>query len=372
MKKILIVGDFIEGSGVTTFIFNTFGQIKNSNVQFTAAIVSGSTDCISKLEDMGWKYVVIPAANKNIFVHIKTWKNFLRQETFDAVHFNYSADWNFVPIYLCKKFGITTITLHAHNTFFGTAGSKLVTSLLKILHEFSKKIVLNKLISHYIAVSDDAAKWMFPNKIFRSKQFMILKNGVNIEKFKFSENYRNEIRKELEIDDSQQVFIQVGVFQPRKNQKFSVELFKRIKEKNENAILLFIGNGPDKSLIEELVNENELTNSVKFLGIRQDVYKLYSAADFLLMPSFYEGLSFVMIEAQVSGLRILINKKVPVGDYDKELMVRLPLNIEKWINSLEENKRIELNRRKFAADTMNNLGYNQNHSIDILKKIYSI
>ena len=94
----------------------------------------------------------------------------------------------------------------------------------------------------------------------------------------------------------------VGRFVAQKNHMFLIDVFNEIHKQKENSVLLLIGQGPLINKAEEKVNKLKLNECVYFLGQRNDINELYQAFDIFLLPSLYEGLPVVGVEAQATGL----------------------------------------------------------------------
>ena len=161
----------------------------------------------------------------------------------------------------------------------------------------------------------------------------MLKNGVDIEKYKYNEKVREEYRKKLNID-KKIVYGHVGRFHPQKNHEFLIDLFYEISLKQDNSILLLVGDGELIDRIKNKVKELKLEDKVLFLGFREDIDKLMNAMDYFLFPSLYEGLGIVTIEAQTSGLLTFVSKEIPedanitsnfyrIDSFDKYLILKL-------------------------------------------------
>ncbi|GEL15451.1 glycosyltransferase [Pediococcus cellicola] len=371
MKKILVVGDFMVRSGVTHFIFNSFGNLDPHKYKIDVVNVSGKNECQQKLDDLGWHQYMIRPANQKLLMHLKDWFLFLKANAsnYDAIHFNYSAMWNFLPILFAKLFGIKQIVIHSHNTYFGTDGSATKLKILTRLHNLGKAIICNWVATDFLAVSEQAAKWLFTAKIINKNAYRIVNNGIDLDKYKFDVHARQRVRTQLNLN-SKKVYGHVGVFEKRKNHRFLIETFNHIQIQEPNAVLMLIGEGVLQDKIKAQVHNLGLDEKVLFMGRRNDLNRLYSAMDALIFPSLHEGLSTVFVEAQDSGLPIFISAEIPLGNYLKDLVVPISLtkNASQWAacilkhpgnpNRLEQTKQLKKNGYGFGA------------AIRVLEKVY--
>ena len=155
--------------------------------------------------------------------------------------------------------------------------------------------------------SELAGRWLFGDKTYDSGQVYLLNNAINLDKFKYNEKLRKEKRKELGISDDTLVIGHIGRFVAQKNHTFLIDIFNEVHKKNPNSLLLLVGQGPLKEEIENKVKELKLNDSVRFLGQRNDANELYQAFDVFCLPSLYEGLPVVGVEAQASGLLCILS-----------------------------------------------------------------
>lgn len=159
--------------------------------------------------------------------------------------------------------------------------------------------------TNYLACSELAGK-----SIFKEKEFYVLKNTIDAEKYRYDENCRESIRKKIGVENEFLLGV-VGRIELQKNPLFVMECFYELKKINHTARLVWVGEGCLLRKVEEYVYEKQLENSVHFVGTQSNVAAWYSAMDAFLLPSKFEGLGIVYIEAQASGLPCYASNKVP-------------------------------------------------------------
>lgn len=371
MKKILVVGDFMIRSGVTHFIFNSFGNLDPQKYKIDVVNVSGKNECQQKLDDLGWHQYMVRPANQKLSSHLKDWFQFLKANAsnYDAIHFNYSAMWNFLPILFAKHFGIKQIVIHSHNTYFGTDGSKAKLKILTWLHNLGKMIICNWVATDFLAVSDQAATWLFTSKVVKKHEYQVVNNGIDLNKYKFNTDARNQVRQSLNLK-TKTVYGHVGVFEKRKNHHFLIDVFNHIQRRDPKAVLMLIGEGVLQSEIKERVHDLGLDEKVFFMGRRNDLNQLYSAMDYLIFPSLHEGLSTVFVEAQDSGLPIFISAEIPLGNYLKNLVLPISLtkNALQWSDYILSHSSSE--SRFEQSKQLRKNGYGFDAAIRVLEKVY--
>ena len=222
---------------------------------------------------------------------------------------------------------------------------------------FRKKYVLirqafiKKLVSfastNYFGCSRMACEWMFTKKINKEGKAIVVKNPINVSKFKFNISDRLEIRNKLKIDNKK-VFGHIGRFVYSKNHIFLLEVFAEIRKKDKNAVLVLVGSGKLEKNINEKIKELNLENDVILYGETTEVQKLYSAFDVFLFPSVYEGLGIVLVEAQANGLPILAANTIPSEVKLTDNMKFLPIdNVEVWCKEIENNNLLIRNNENY-------------------------
>jgi glycosyltransferase involved in cell wall biosynthesis len=157
------------------------------------------------------------------------------------------------------------------------------------------------------ACSKKAGEWLYGNIM----KFSVIPNAINTEKYQYSEVKRMQLRKQLGISDDDFIIGHVGRMSYQKNHEFLIKLFAEMVKANDRARLMLIGDGELRSQIEKQILEYGLENKVLLLGQRKDVAELLNAMDLFLLPSHFEGLPVVAVEAQTNGLSCICSTNVP-------------------------------------------------------------
>ena len=150
---------------------------------------------------------------------------------------------------------------------------------------------------------------MFGEEWVKKGKVWTIPNGINVNRFRFQETVRNEVRKELGIEDKF-VIGHIGRFQFMKNHTFLVDIFEELCKQREDMVLVLFGKGPEEQPILEKVKKLGLEDKVMFMGHHLDVERYYQAFDYFVFPSLFEGLPGCVSEAQAAGLHCLISDKI--------------------------------------------------------------
>lgn len=231
---------------------------------------------------------------RNLYKLIKT-------EQYDDIHIHSDVSYKLVLYALAAKAGrAKRILIHSHSS--GVEGNH---RKIKLLLQYAAKKFIPYVADCFLACSQKAAKWMYPQSVLQKKNFILINNGVNVQKFKFDASVRMEVRNKLKLTNNF-VIGNIGRFSYQKNHPFLIDIFKEIVEQNPRARLVLIGNYVgDPIYLNETkakVKAFGLEDKVLFMGLRNDVPNLMQAMDCFLLPSRFEGLCFVGIESQASGL----------------------------------------------------------------------
>ena len=156
--------------------------------------------------------------------------------------------------------------------------------------------------NQFFACSELSGRWLFREKAFKNNKIKIINNAIDLEKFKFNKEIRNKIREKLDILEDTLLIGHIGRFVTQKNHEFLIEVFNDIYKGRKNSKLILIGQGNLKKKIVKKVEELGLKDNVIFTGQINNVSDYYNAMDIFILPSLYEGLPVVGIEAQANGL----------------------------------------------------------------------
>lgn len=226
-----------------------------------------------------------------------------------------------IPVFFSKKNGYIKRISHSH------------TSNQKIDLKFPFKLLFRNLISKYssdlVACSYESGKWMYGNKV----KFKYIPNGIDTFRYRYSTSKRTEIREKHSIENKF-VIGHVGRFDKIKNQKYLIDILDSISNHHPNTILFMIGDGPLKNSVVRYGKSLNLEDRIITLPSVSEIEAYYSAFDFFIFPSLYEGMSLALIEAQVSGLRALVSDNC-VDDSlcdDNTISASLSLGPVEWAN----------------------------------------
>lgn len=370
MKKVLqVFGEPLSNGGQESFIMNMYRNIDRTRVQFDffTPYYCDNEKLVNEINSYGGnayegKGDFESKDRKKFF--IKNLKKFLQENKYEIIHIHSGSI--FALAYgskIARKSGAEKVIVHSHCGGFKNLKYRII-KILSIPY-------LLKYPTNYYACSELAAEWKFPKKIIKEKKYTILKNAIDTNKLYFNKEVREKTRTELNISDKF-VVGHIGRFSLQKNHDFLIDIFNEIQKKKDNSVLMLIGVGELQEQIKEKIKTLGLNNKVLMLNLRSDIQDLLNAMDVFVLPSFFEGLPVVGVEAQATGLQVFtstgVTKELPI----EELSYYYPLESgsEEWAKKiLEEYKKSE---RKNTTELIKESGYEVKIAAKRMEDLYML
>lgn len=320
-----IMGKLWAG-GVENVVFNYYRQMDKSKVEFDFFIDDDST--VEPPEDllaMGAHFYKIPRYQKLPF-YLKTLKGYLKRNRYNIVHSHINTISIF-PLYVAWRAKIPIRIAHSHSIL---GGKELKKNLLKLFLRMFAKIFP----TDYFACSEQAGRWMFGKRTFQKGNVHIVRNSIDFDKFRLSEEILQHYRTKLKLENKF-VICHIGRFTYAKNHKFLLEIFYEFLKTNENAILLLVGDGELHDDIVDEIDRLNLREYVILTGKVPDSEKYYRLADIVILPSFYEGLPLVVLESQIAGVPVLVSEAIPDEAVISNSVMKMSLDdsAEEWAHN---------------------------------------
>lgn len=357
MIKVLQIGMSYEVGGTEVFIYNHYKVINKSEFQFDFVAYRDTIGFEEEVKQLGANVYQVKSAKKNPFLSYYQLSKLLEEHNYDVVHINISSFANIIPLLVAKQKKTPLIILHSHNNGMDNNCLKIV------LHNINKHLT-EKMSLKRLACSESAGKFMFGKASFE-----VFENAIDPTEFTYDEEKRNELRKKLNIPSDSFVIGTVGRLHPQKNQKFLIDIFSKYLKINPSSYLLIVGKGFLREELQKQVKELGIEERVIFTGFQNNVAPFYQVMDVFCLPSIYEGLGIVGIEAQMNGLPCIFSDKcVAEVDISNQSVFLSLSNEGSWLETLEylhQNKSV-INRNNQPTK------YNLNENIKKLELIYKV
>ena len=334
MKVLEVFGEPIASGGQEAFVFNVLRHIDRSDLSidfFTP--YSCSNDCYRRLiSDCGGKLFCagLPfAPGKSRSNIVRPLREVLENENYNAVHIHSGSITVLAyASYAAAKSGVGNIIVHSHVT----APRKTVKYRLT---KAWGALFFKRYPTQFCACSKAAGESKFPYSIVKSK-LRVIANGIDLARFAFYPEKRRKYRQKMALSDDTLVIGHVGRFSEQKNHRFDLDILEELKKNTRNDIrLLWIGEGELEDELRKLTEKKSLQDSVIFQGVVMNVEDYLQAMDVFILPSLFEGLAIVGVEAQAAGLPVLASDRVSEDMKLTESVRFLPLgNAEKWAEEI--------------------------------------
>ena len=356
--RVLHVGLDTHLGGIETYLLKISSNIDRNRFDFGFLAYDNQSPCFfNELSDLGFNFHFVRSRRKSWFGNAKDIRNLLAKEKYDIVHCHLNSLTYITPALEGLKAGAKVI-IHSRN------GGSAIGSSSRILGAINRlRMPWNKVTR--VAVSDLAGKWMFG----KNRSFLVLNNGLDTAKYRFSREERTAVRKELDIPQNAEVIANVGAFRTQKNHSFIIDIFKEYHQRHNDSILLLVGEGELEDEIKKKVSECGIENNVIFSGRRSDIGAVLSASDKYLFPSLYEGFPNALIEAETSGLLCVSSTSITEqACLDNCIRVSLDAPVSVWVSALEKPV---VSDRSTCVEMVEKAGFGIKEEIARLENLYT-
>lgn len=296
-----IIGKMWAG-GVETVVFNYYRAIDHNKYQFDFYYDEDSTvDPPQDLIDLGARFYKLPPYQK-LPLYIKELRRYLRKGQYDIVHSHLNT-LSVFPLYCAWREKIPVRIAHNHSI---PGGKEVGRNALKNMLKLFSRLYANE----YFACSEKAGRWLFGDKLYECGRITVLKNAVDFSKFKINKETVDDKRKELKLSDEAFIVAHVGRFTVAKNHEKVISIFKAVKNRMSNAVLLLVGDGEERENIDKWIEQYGVKDSVIMTGKVSDPQNYYPLFNVLILPSVFEGVPVTVVESQIAGIPCVISNVV--------------------------------------------------------------
>ena len=352
--RVLHVIAGMGSGGAESFLMNMYRNIDRNKVQFDFLLRSQEMIYSDELKELGSNVYYTAPFPKRIISNYSQTVRFFKEHPYQIIHVHANALLYVSVLRIAKRAGVKCRIMHSHNT-------SLFYSQAKPIHMFNKRHI-ESLATHYFACSEIAGQWMF------NKDYKIIRNGIDIDRFAYNEENRAKIRRELNIPNDAFVLGHTGHLTYVKNQAFAINTLSEIHKAGKKAYLVLVGEGDAESELKQLAAQKSISEYVVFTGGRKDVPEILSAFDLFIFPSVYEGLGISVLEAQANGLACVCSEAVPIDSFPKNSICQLSLDLgpQEWSKMILD---IDCTRIDLSSELIN-LGFDSKSQARELQEFY--
>lgn len=362
IKILMVIGSTNMG-GAQIFLLNLLRNMNLDRYQVDFAVnfkeVEGGIG--QELRDMGCNIYSLPYFKVyNYYSFKKKWKEFLSEHKYDIVH-GHSSNSASVYLNVAKKEGCVTIS-HSHSAGFR---GNLIHRLFKRF--FASRI--KKVADYWFACSSIAAEHLYGKDYRTYPNYYDIPNAIIANKYLYDAIISDKIRKSIGVTDKDFLCGHVGSFTSPKNHLFLLDIFKEVLKKKSNAKLICCGAGKLLPQIKERAQELGIIDNIIFSGIVKNCNEYMMAMDVLIFPSLFEGFPMTIIEAEATGLPVVMSDVITAEVDITDCVHRMSLNDQpaSWADNIG---RLESKDRKVYNSIVENSKYNMKTGAKFIMSLY--
>ena len=365
MERILMVVGSLGMGGAETLLVNLLKNIDRNEIMFDFVCLDNGEHGVYEdtVKELGSNVYHLPKYKiYNSASFKKSWRKFFEEhKEYRIIHTHHSSSVAII-LKIAKKYGLYCIA-HSHNTGFNHSG------LMGLLHKSLTKKT-RKVADHFFTCSMPAAVAAFGEEISSDpNRLTMLNNGILSKNYAYNPKIREEYRQELKLDKDITLYAHVGRFSYAKNHKYLLKVFAEVLKKEPKSRLLLLGAGELKSQIDSDIISLGLEGKVIIQGIVMNPWDYLQAADYFVFPSIHEGLPLSVVEAQASGLKVLMSDTIAKETIVTDLVEQMSIEVDPvlWADKLIATK--EYKRRNTYIEILES-GFDISSSAKFLQNYY--
>lgn len=362
MIRVAIVIGKMDSGGKKNLVMEYYRHIDRSKVQFDFICDSDSQAIPDEeIESLGGRVYRIPPY-QHIFANMREMRRICRENRYPVMH-AWNSTMNLFPMKVAKSVGIPIRV--SESLSMAHAGDKK-TILKKILRPMSKLYA-----THYMSCGDDCGRWQFGDKLFETGKVDVFKTVINTKFNGYNPELREKTRRKFGWEDKIVVGY-IGRFTAQKNSVRMIEIFASVAKKEPKSVLCLIGDGELKDDMMTKIKELGIEKQVNYLGRREDIQQFYNAMDCFLLPSLYEGLPVVGLEAESCGLPMFFSTEITREANACELghFIGLEKSEDYWADEMLKAMKDNMPVRRSYAKEVAEAGFDSANEAKRLQKYY--
>lgn len=333
LRVLHVLGSLNRG-GVETWLMHVLRNIERERFHFDFLVhdpAPGEYD--EQARSLGSRIILCPKPTRPWRYSRRLSQTLKEYGPYDVVH-SHVAHYSGHILRIAYRSSVPVRVAHSHTN---TSQKQNTANTIRKAYLRLMKFWIDRYANIGLATSERAALSLFGKNWRKKAKFRVLPYGFDFSPFNEPVS-RAKLRSELNIPADAFVIGHVGRFVAPKNHDFLIDIAKAVIAQRDNTYFLLVGDGVLRSKIEQKVNELGISDSVIFTGVRADVPALMKGViDIFLLPSKYEGLGIVLVEAQAAGLPCIISDVIPQEvDIVSPLVNRLSLKASpsKWADEI--------------------------------------
>lgn len=371
ISRILHVVSAMNRGGTETLLMNIYRAMDRTKVQFDfVSHRQEKCDYDDEIEEMGGHIYRIPSLGQSGPVqYVRNLKAIIKSKSYLVVHSHTDYQSGFTAL-AAKLAGVKKRVCHAHTNSWLNSYTLKQNLTFKGL-----QTLIGAIGTDYWACSEEAGRFLFGDKKVSKGVVQIMNNGINLSEYtNIPSAVMKRLKDQLNLSEETTVIGHVGNFSEVKNQVFIIDLIAQLKEERKDVIAILVGEGPLKQSVREYTAKLGLSDSVQFLGVREDIPVLMKLFDVFVFPSLYEGFGMVTLEAQGAGTPCIVSNRVPkTTDLGLGLVSYLSLEDPKqWISHIQSAVHKKRPKTQDIQQSFDSLGFNIYQNVKDWLTLYGI
>ncbi len=350
MIRVAVIMGKMHAGGKKNLVMEYYRHIDRNKIQFDFFCDADSNSVSKKeIETLGGRVYIIPPYQK-ILANISAMKKIFKKNNYQILH-GYNSTMNVFAMFAGKQ---CNIPIRINESISMGHKNDKKNFLKNILKTFSTCFA-----THFMSNGEVCGRWQFGDKLFDEGKVMVFKTVIDVEKHGFEPGLREKCRKKFDLEDNI-VIGHIGRFTAQKNTLFIIDIFNEIEKKEPKAKLLLIGHGELEGEMLSKIKQYGLNDKVLYLGKREDIHQFYNAMDCFLLPSLYEGLPVVGVEAECCGMPMFFSTEIPRESSpcdDLGVFIELEKSAEEWAGIVLSKTRKNMNNRRDRCESVREAGF---------------
>ncbi len=350
MIRVLHSVSNMDRAGIETMLMNYYRHIDRTKVQFDFICNKtkpGAYD--EEIKAMGGRIFHTPGLNPVKYPrYLKYMKKLFDEYPDYRIVEAHNGALGVYALHAAKVNNIPVRIFHAH-------GASITKDWKYPLKLVCKAMLPSNMNKHYTC-GIEAAKCYFGEKTVAAGDYEFIPNAIETERFLFNGEVRERIRKQYNLQEKH-IVGHVGRFMKQKNHVFLLDVFKELTNLDNSAFLVCLGDGELLKTIKNKAETLGITDKVLFLGNVGNVNEWYQAFDCFILPSVWEGLPVVGVEAQTADLPCVFSDSITeeISLSDRTTFLSLKKSKEQWAKCITEQFRLV--ERRNTAELIKSKGY---------------
>lgn len=358
--RILCVFSELDRGGAESMCMNLYRKMDRTQIQFDF-VKHTAKKCVFEDEilSLGGRIFEAPRYRAvNHFSYCGWWKRHFRSHPEHRIVHGHYYTTSAIYFKIAHRYGRKTVG-HSHSTSVGKKSDQFDLRSAMTEYWLSK---VGQYSDYRLACSVPAGEWLF-----RGKPFEVLHNAIDSRMYVFDPAVRETMRRQLGLTESDLVIGTVGSMGYPKNPVGMIQIVAEARKRNQHVKMIWAGDGSMRAEVENAIRQNGLEDCVRLLGIRDDVHQILQALDVFILPSIYEGLPVVAVEAQAAGLPCILSDVISREVRITDLCTFLPItDLTAWAEAILRVNLVRENTRQAIVDA----GYDIETTVSWLSEFY--